>query len=159
MPNYWLMKTEPDVFSFDDLIRSRNRTDSWDGIRNYQARNMMRDDFKMGDLVFIYHSRIAEPAIVGIAKVTKEAYPDHTALNINSKYYDEKSALKGESRWCMVDVQAVERLQTPVTIQQCREIPKLKNMALIKRGQRLSIQPVSLSEWKVICSLGKPEKV
>ena len=106
MKNYWLMKTEPDAFSFDDLINSKNRTDCWDSIRNYQARNMMRDEFKKGDLVFIYHSRIADPAIVGIAQVTKEAYPDHTALDPNEKYFDPKSEKLGESRWVMVDVQA-----------------------------------------------------
>jgi predicted RNA-binding protein with PUA-like domain len=159
MPNYWLMKTEPDVFSFDDLIRCKNRTDSWDGIRNYQARNMMRDDFKRGDKVFIYHSRIPEPAIVGVAEVVKESHPDPSALDPKSKYFDDKSKSKGESRWCMVDVMAVERFRSDVTIQQCRETTGLEEMALIKKGQRLSIQPVSASEWKVIRKLGKPEKV
>jgi predicted RNA-binding protein with PUA-like domain len=159
MPNYWLMKTEPDVFSFDDLVHSKNRTDSWDGIRNYQARNMMRDDFKLGDQVFLYHSRMAEPGIVGIAEVVKEAYPDPTALNSKSKYYDEKSAKLGESRWCMVDVMATDRFAEKVSIETCRNTKGLEEMLLIRKGQRLSIQSVTPSEWKIICKLGKPERL
>lgn len=147
------MKTEPDVFSYDDLVAAKNSTEPWDGIRNYQARNFMRDDFSKGDLVFIYHSRIAEPAIVGVAKVVKEAYPDDSALDENEKYFDPKSAEKGESRWVMVDVKAVKKFKEPITLGQLREVPSLSEMKLLQRGQRLSIQPVTAKEWKTVCKM------
>ena len=156
---YWLMKTEPDAFSFEELVESPKRTACWDGIRNYQARNLMRDDFKKGDGIFIYHSRIAEPAIVGIAEVVREAYPDHTALDPNEKYYDPKSAEKGESRWCMVDVKATHRLKNHVTLKQIREEPALADMMVIRKGARLSIQPVAAAEWKHLKQLGKPSVI
>jgi len=159
MPAYWLMKTEPDAFSFDDLLACPNKTSSWDGVRNYQARNFMRDDFKLGDEVFIYHSRIGEPAIVGVAKVVREAYPDPSALDKKSKYFDKKSEAMGESRWCMVDVQATSAFENPVTLQTCRATKKLADMPLIKPGQRLSIQPVRCSEWETIIELGRPKKI
>lgn len=157
--NFWLMKTEPDVFSFDDLINCKNSTDHWDGIRNYQARNFMRDQFKLGQEVFIYHSNTKETGIYGIAKVVREAYPDHTALDSESKYFDPKSAEKGESRWVMVDVMATHRLKKPVLLQDMKEMPELEGMALLKRGQRLSIQMVSPEHWKFIKALGKPQKI
>lgn len=153
------MKTEPDAFSFDDLVSAPGRRDSWDGIRNYQARNMMRDEFCKGDQVFIYHSRIAEPAIVGVAEVVKEAYPDHTALDPGSKYFDPKSEEKGESRWVMVDVKAKQRFKSPVTLGFMRTVKELSNMALLKRGQRLSIQPVTAKEWQKITQLGQPGRL
>ena len=157
--NYWLMKTEPDQYSFEDLTKAKGMTDCWDGIRNYQARNFMRDQFKKGDLVFIYHSRVAEPAIVGTAKVVKEAYPDHTALDPKSKYFDAKSEEKGESRWVMVDVKAVSEFSQHVTLADVKQSKGLEGMALIKRGQRLSIQPVTKKEWDIILKKGKPKKV
>lgn len=120
---------------------------------------MMRDDFKRGDLAFIYHSRTDVPGIVGIAEVVKEAYPDHTALDPKSKYFDSKSKEKGESRWCMVDVKAVKRFKEKVSLATCREVKDLSEMALLKKGQRLSIQPVSAKEWKAICALGSPKKI
>lgn len=150
---FWLMKTEPDTFSYDDLCAGPRKTEPWDGIRNYQARNFLRDDFEVGDHVFIYHSRVKEPAIVGIAKVVKAGYPDHTALDPSSKYFDPKSAEKGESRWVMVDVQAVEKLSTPITLNDIRENPRLSDMKVIQKGQRLSIQPVSKSEWNQVCKM------
>ena len=156
---YWLMKTEPDQFSFDDLVRAPKSTECWDGVRNYQARNLMRDDMSLGDLVFIYHSRIADPAVVGIAEIVKEAYPDDTALDAKSPYADAKSIEKGESRWLMVDVKAVKRMSRPVTLSEMRDMEPLSKMALLKRGQRLSIQPVSAAEWKIVSSLGKPLKI
>lgn len=156
---YWLMKTEPDTFSFDDLVNSPKKTDHWDGIRNYQARNMMRDEFQLGDEVFIYHSRTTPPAIVGIAEVVKTAYPDHTALDESSPYFDPKSVEKGESRWVMVDVKAMKKLTREISIQDVRDHPKLQDMPLIKRGQRLSIQPVSKKQWDTIVALGAPKKV
>ena len=152
------MKTEPDQFSFQDLVDAKNSTECWDGVRNYQARNLMRDEMSLGDLVFIYHSRVAEPAIVGIAEIVREAYPDHTALDPKSPYSDSKSIEKGESRWLMVDVKAVKRMSKQVTLGEMRGMKPLAKMALLKRGQRLSIQPVSPSEWKHIISIGKPKK-
>ena len=157
--SYWLMKTEPDVFSFEDLIAMKNSTDHWDGIRNYQARNMMRDNFKKGDQVLIYHSNATPPGIAGMAEVVKEAYPDHTALDESCKYYDPKSAEKGESRWVMVDVKATHRLKNFLPLPQLKEMKELDGMALLKKGQRLSIQPVSKEEWAFIKKLAKPQKL
>ena len=153
----WLMKTEPDVFSFDDLVNMKDSTDHWDGIRNYQARNFMRDQFKLGQKVFIYHSNTKVPGIVGIAKVVREAYPDHTALDPDCKYFDPKSEEKGESRWCMVDVKATHRFRNLVSLTDMKEMPELDGMLLLKRGQRLSIQAVAKHEWDHIVSLGKPK--
>ncbi|MEZ4741360.1 MAG: EVE domain-containing protein [Bdellovibrionota bacterium] len=157
--NHWLMKTEPEVFSFEDLISCPDHTDSWDGIRNYQARNFMRDNFKINDKVFIYHSRTGEPAIVGIAKVVRTAYPDHTALDPKSKYYDSKSAKLGESRWFMVDVKAEKKFKNIVTLKQMKEAKELSGMLVTKKGQRLSIQPVEKKHWDIIVGLGKPQKI
>jgi len=157
--NYWLFKTEPDAFSFDDLLQAPNQTEIWDGVRNYQARNLMRDDIKKGDLVFFYHSRIPEPAIVGIGKIAKAGYPDHTALDPNSKYFDAKSEEKGESRWVMVDIKAYRRLKRVVTLKEVKEVSDLAEMKLVQKGQRLSIQPVSEYEWKIICELGGVTKL
>lgn len=156
---YWLMKTEPDVFGFEDLVKKPRKTEHWEGVRNYTARNFMRDQFKLGQKVFIYHSRVEEPAIVGIAEVVKEAYPDPTALDKKSKYFDEKSLKVGESRWCMVDVKAVARFKTPITLKAMKEDKALKGMAVVMPGQRLSIQPVTPKEWKHILSLTELEKV
>lgn len=152
--SFWLMKTEPDVFSWSDLERAPNSTASWDGVRNYQARNFMRDEFKLNDLVFIYHSRVEPPAIVGIAQVVREAYPDLTALDPESKYSDEKSIRDGLSRWVMVDVKAVARLPNEVSLSQLRETVGLDQMLVTRPGQRLSVQPVKPSEWAIICHLG-----
>ena len=154
---YWLMKTEPDQYSFQHLVNASMSTDCWDGIRNYQARNIMRDDMKKGDLAFIYHSRIAQPCIVGVAEIVKEAYGDPTALDKASKYFDPKSVALGSSRWCMVDVQARSFLQAPVTLAAMREMAGLEKMALLKKGQRLSIQPVTMREWNIIIKAGGGE--
>lgn len=153
---YWLMKTEPDAFSFDDLVNLPSQTDCWDGIRNYQARNMMRDDFQVGDQVFIYHSRVAEPGIVGIAKVVRDGYPDHTALDPKCKYFDPKSEALGESRWVMVDVQATHRLKKPISLAHIKQDPFLANMKVAQKGSRLSIQPVEAEHWKAVKAMGKP---
>ena len=154
---FWLMKTEPDTFSFDDLIASARRTTHWEGVRNYQARNFMRDDFRLGDQVFIYHSRVKDPAIVGVAKVVKMAYPDPTALDPSHPYFDPKSGAKGESRWVMVDVRATGRLKNPVTISQIRKTSGLEDMLVIRKGMRLSIQPVVKAHWQLISRLGAVE--
>lgn len=150
------MKTEPDVFSFDDLVRRPQHTEHWDGVRNYQARNFMRDEFRLGDEVFIYHSSTDVPNIAGIATVVKEAYPDPSALDPKSEYFDEKSQAVGESRWVMVDVQAKERFTRPVSLATIRGTKGLERMPLLQRGQRLSIQRVSPEEWEIIVKLGKP---
>lgn len=155
----WLMKTEPDVFSFDDLVNMKNSTDHWDGIRNYQARNFMRDQFKLGQKVFIYHSNTKVPGIVGVAEVVREAYPDHTALEPDCKYFDPKSAEKGESRWVMVDVKATHRFKNLVSLSEMKEMEELADMPLLQRGQRLSIQPVSDDQWKHILKLGVAKKL
>lgn len=154
MTRYWLMKTEPDVFSYEDLIKAPNSTSSWDGVRNYQCRNFMRDDFKIGDGVLIYHSSIEVPCIAGIAEVVREAYPDPTALNPESEYFDPKSQESGHSRWVMVDVQARSKLKKSVTLQDLRKKPELSEMLVLRKGTRLSIQPVTPEEWRMICELG-----
>jgi predicted RNA-binding protein with PUA-like domain len=150
------MKTEPEVFSFSDLIKAPSQTACWEGVRNYQARNFMRDQFKCDDEVFVYHSRQKEPAIMGIAKVVREAYADPTALDVDSKYFDALSHKHGVSRWLMVDIQALAQMRTPVSLAMCRLQPGLSEMALLRPGQRLSIQPVTLQEWQIICKLGQP---
>lgn len=154
---FWLMKTEPDVFSFDDLQARPDRTEPWEGIRNYQARNFMRDEFKIGQQVYIYHSNAKPPGIVGVAEVVREAYPDHHALDANSKYFDPKSLAIGESRWCMVDVKATHRFRSYLALDELRNHKELAKMPLLMKGQRLSILPVSLKEWQVIWQIGDPE--
>jgi len=148
---YWLFKSEPDTFSIDDLAAMPRRTTHWDGVRNYQARNMMRDEMKRGDLGFFYHSSCAEPGIAGTVKVVREGYPDHTAFDSASKYFDADSD-PAEPRWYMVDVQLVRRFAQPVTLEALRRhaAGKLKDMLILRRGNRLSITPVSATEWKFI---------
>jgi len=156
---HWLMKTEPDVFSFDALVAAANHTSCWEGVRNYQARNFMRDEFKKGDEVFIYHSSTEVPAVMGIAQVVREAYPDASALDKKSEYFDEKSAKDGVSRWVMVDVRATLRFKKPVTLAAIRATKGLEEMLLLKRGQRLSIQPVADKHWDKIVKMGEAVKV
>ena len=152
--NYWLVKTEPDMFSWTDLMEAKNQTASWDGVRNYQARNFMRDQFRLGDRVFFYHSRVEIPGIVGIAEVVKEGYPDHTALDPKSKYSDEKSIRDGVSRWVMVDLKAMKAFPNPVSLNELKNVVALKDMLLVQPGQRLSVQPVSEHHWRLICEMG-----
>ena len=147
---FWLMKTEPEVFSFDDLMRAPRQTTCWEGVRNYQARNMMRDEFKIGDEVLVYHSNAAPPGVAGIARVVREAYPDPAAMDPKSDYFDEKSVAAGQSRWVMVDIQAVAPAQKIVSLVEIRKTPGLEGMLLVKQGQRLSIQPVTPAEWQII---------
>ncbi len=149
---YWLLKSEPDVFSLEDLKNCPNQTEPWDGIRNYQARNLMRDEMKVGDQAFFYHSRQAEPAIVGTVKVVREAYPDHTSWDPTSKYFDEKSSPENP-RWLMVDVQFESEFSRPVTLKELRSIPELKEMFLLRKGMRLSVQPVTEEEFQLILAL------
>ena len=149
---YWLLKSEPDVFSLEDLKNCPNQTEPWDGIRNYQARNLIRDEMKLGDQAFFYHSRQAEPAIVGTVKVVREAYPDHTSWDLSSKYFDEKSSPENP-RWLMVDVQFENEFSRPVTLKELRSLPELKEMFLLRKGMRLSIQPVTEEEFRLILAI------
>ncbi len=149
---YWLMKTEPNTYSWQDLVR--DKVTSWEGVRNYQARNFMRDDMKIGDLVFIYHSVVKPMAIMGIAEVVREAYPDHFAFEVGHKYFDPKSK-KDNPAWMMVDVAAKDTFENPITLDRLKNIPGLEQMMLLQKGSRLSIQPVSNHDWQIICSLEK----
>jgi predicted RNA-binding protein with PUA-like domain len=151
---YWLFKSEPDAFSIDALAAAPRRTSHWDGVRNFQARNMVRDEMKRGDLGFFYHSSCAEPGIVGIVKVVREGYPDHTAFDAGSKYFDADSD-PSSPRWFMVDVQLVRRFAQPVTLERLRRHAegRLKDMLILRRGNRLSITPVTEQEWKFINTL------
>jgi len=149
---HWLLKTEPEVFSFDDLRASRGQTACWDGVRNFQARNFMRDHMRVGDLVLIYHSNAEPPAAAGIARVVREAYPDHTAFAPGDDHFDPKSDPAAPT-WLMVDVQAVQALQ-PVALSTLRETPGLEAMELLQRGSRLSITPVTPAEWAIVLRLG-----
>ena len=149
---YWLLKSEPDVFSLEDLKNCPNQTEPWDGIRNYQARNLMRDEMKVGDQAFFYHSRQAEPAIVGTVRIVREAYPDHTSWDPSSKYFDEKSSAENP-RWLMVDVQFESEFSRPVTLKELRSVPELKEMFLLRKGMRLSVQPVTEAEFQLILAI------
>jgi predicted RNA-binding protein with PUA-like domain len=151
---YWLMKSEPTAFSVEDLERAKKHTTSWDGVRNYQARNMLRDDMKKGDQVFLYYSSTDVPGIVAIMNVVKEGYPDPTAFDRKHDHYDPDSD-PTEPRWFMVDVQLEQRLARVITLDELRKhaTKELKNMVLLRRGNRLSITPVEPAEWKFILSL------
>ena len=149
---HWLMKSEPDTFGIDHLAQMPKRTTMWDGVRNYQARNMMRDDMKRGDQVLFYHSNCAEPGVVGLCEIVREAYPDPTAANPDSPYYDPKSD-PANPRWVVVDVKLTRRLKRTITLAEMKAAPELANMALVRRGNRLSVMPVSAAEWSFILSL------
>ncbi|CCN45391.1 conserved hypothetical protein [Vibrio nigripulchritudo MADA3029] len=145
--SYWLFKTEPDEFSIDTL-RVKN-VSCWEGVRNYQARNMMRDEIKLGDLVFIYHSSCKHIGVAGIAKVVKEAYPDHFQFDPESDYFDPKSD-PDNPRWVMVDIEFVRKLDRLIPLAKLKSLPELSELPLVKRGNRLSIMPVSEQEWQTI---------
>jgi predicted RNA-binding protein with PUA-like domain len=144
---YWLFKTEPDTFSID-MLRLQKRS-CWEGVRNYQARNMMRDEIRMGDLVLIYHSSCREVGVVGIAKVVRESYPDHYAFDPESEYFDPKST-QDNPRWVMVDIEFVRKTKRRIPLSVMKAMPELANMPLVKRGNRLSVMPVTESEWQAI---------
>ena len=150
MVRYWLMKSEPDVYPFSQLITDGKT--HWDGVRNYQARNMMRDDLKLGDFVLFYHSNTKPPHVAGIAKVCREGYPDHTSWDPNSKYFDEKSTPENP-RWVMVDIEPVKEMNM-VSLADIKANPALEDMPLVQRGQRLSVQPVSQDQYEEICRMG-----
>jgi predicted RNA-binding protein with PUA-like domain len=152
--NYWLMKTEPSTFGIDDLAKKPKKTAMWDGVRNYQARNMLRDDFKKGDQAFLYHSSCEVPGVAGIVEVVRTAYPDPTAFDKKHDHYDEGSDPENP-RWVVVDVQLKRRLKRVITLDELRkhETRELDGMLLLKRGNRLSITPLSAAHWKFILSL------
>ncbi len=148
---YWLLKSEPSSYSWDNLVR--DKTTYWDGVRNYQARNYLRDELRVGDGVLFYHSNIEPIAIVGVAEVVKKGYPDHTAWDAKNIHYDPKSS-PDNPIWYMVDIKPIEKFARPVTLDEIKRTPELANMMLITRG-RLSVQPVTQKEWDTICKMGR----
>jgi predicted RNA-binding protein with PUA-like domain len=148
--SHWLMKSEPDTFSIDDL-KARG-SEPWDGVRNYQARNFMRDGMRVGDGVFFYHSNCAEPGIVGLAEVASEAYPDPSQFDPKSDYFDP-GASRDNPRWMLVDVAFVRKLKRTITLKELQALPSLAEMALVRKGNRLSVMPVAAAEWKTILAL------
>ncbi len=149
--NHWLLKSEPSTFGIDDLRRAPGGRDHWDGVRNYQARNFMRA-MAVGDQAFFYHSNCPQPAIVGVVEICREAYPDFTAFDPDSPYYDPKSS-PDKPRWFMVDVRYLRTLPRPVTLQELKQHPQLQDLALLRRGNRLSIMPVDQASWDYILQL------
>jgi predicted RNA-binding protein with PUA-like domain len=153
---YWLVKTEPDVFSFENLLSAPERTTCWDGIRNYQARNYLRDSMRLGDRVLVYHSNAEPPAIVGVAEIVREGYPDHTQFDAMHHHFDP--AAKPENpTWYMVDIRAVQSLARPLPLPELREVKELTGMMLLQKGSRLSVQPVTEAEWNFVMKLGGVE--
>ena len=152
--NYWLMKSEPDEVSVDDAIAAPKSTVAWTGVRNYQARNYMRDHMRVGDGVLFYHSSCPEPGIVGIGRVASTAYPDPTQFDRKSKYHDPKST-KEAPRWILVDVQVTRKIPI-ISLAEMRSRPELADMLVLKRGNRLSITPVEPKHWKAIVGKEKP---
>ena len=151
---YWLMKTEPSTFGIDDFDKAQKRTTCWDGVRNYQVRNMLRDEFRVGDLAFMYHSSCAVPGIVGVMEVVRAGYPDPTALDPEHANHDP-DASAAEPRWYMVDVRLKQRFSRVVSLEELRRhaAEELRELLILKRGNRLSITPVSAREWRFIMSL------
>lgn len=155
---YWLFKSEPDVFSVSDLARAPRHTTHWDGVRNYQARNLLRDTIAVGDKVLFYHSSVEPMVIAGTAEVVKAGYPDHTAFEPDDPHYDPKSD-RDSPTWYMVDIKLLQEFARPVTRQQLSDGPETAGMMVLKRGSRLSIQPVTAAEWKAVHKLaGVKEK-
>ncbi|GAB6141110.1 EVE domain-containing protein [Methylosoma difficile] len=150
--NYWLMKSEPDTFGIDDLANRPQQTEHWDGVRNYQARNMMRDEMKLGDQVFFYHSNCDEPGIVGLMEIVKEGYPDHTAFDPDDKHFDPKSH-PDKPTWIMVEVKYIRHLSRNITLKELKEKTELADLALVRRGNRLSIMPVTAEQWQLILAM------
>ena len=152
--NYWLFKSEPNEFSIDDLANQKNKTDHWDGVRNYQARNMMRDEIKVGDNAFFYHSSCADPGIVGVMKISRQGYSDHTAFDKKNAHFDPKSD-PGNPRWYMVDVTFKEKFNRVLTLAELKTFTdkQLKDFQLLKKGNRLSIMPVSAKTWEFVYRL------
>ena len=153
MRRYWLVKTEPDSFSIDDLAKAPRQTTYWDGVRNYQARNFMRA-MKRGDGVLFYHSSVVPPAIVGTATVAREAYPDHTALDPSNHHYDPKATTE-KPIWEMVDIKLEQTFERPLPLDELRSVKQLAKMELLRQGARLSVQPVTDGEWNAVLKLAE----
>ena len=153
-PRYWLFKSEPSSYSYDDLESEDDQTAEWDGVRNYQARNFMRDDMAVGDQVLFYHSNAKPPGVVGIARIVREGYPDTTAWDSNSRYYDPKSN-PASPTWMMVDIKADRRLPRFISLNELKANPALVDMMVTKRGQRLSVQPVKPEEWAEVVAMAE----
>jgi predicted RNA-binding protein with PUA-like domain len=151
---YWLMKSEPSAYSIADLEAEPNKTTCWDGVRNYQARNFMRDDMKLGDGVLFYHSNANPPAVVGVAEIVRESYPDHTAWDESDKHFDPKST-PTIPRWWMVDIRHIDTFATGIGLDRLRDVAVLKEMELLRKGSRLSVQPVRKKEFDAIVKLAK----
>lgn len=150
---YWLMKSEPEEYSIDDLVADSDQSTFWDGIRNYQARNFIRDGMKINDQVLFYHSSCKIPGVVGIAEITREAYPDHTAFDAGDKHFDAKSDPENP-RWLMVDIRLVRKLKRIISLSELREhAEQLEDFRLLRRGNRLSLFPVDKKHWQYILSL------
>jgi predicted RNA-binding protein with PUA-like domain len=153
MARYWLMKSEPSVFSIDDLAAAKEQTTRWDGVRNYQARNLLRHDIAVGDGVIFYHSSADPPAAAGTAKVVRAGYPDPTQFDPRDGHFDHDSP-RDDPRWFAVDIKFDAKFARPVTLPELRAAPALKEMVLLRRGSRLSVQPVTAGEWKQIVKMG-----
>lgn len=151
---YWLVKGEPDCYSIDDLAADKDQTTFWDGVRNYQARNMLRDEFRIGDKVLFYHSNSDPTGVVGVCEVVKDGYPDFTAFDPEHMHFDPKSSPDNPT-WFMVDIRLVKKFNKPVLLSAIKENPKLSGMQLVKRGNRLSVMPVTKEEFSEIVKMGK----
>lgn len=149
---YWLMKSEPDVFGIAHLAKAPKHTVSWAGVRNYQVRNLLRDEIRKDDLAFFYHSSCPEPGVVGVMKVTRAAHPDTTQFDPRDEYFDPKSK-REDPTWYAVDVTLAERFETPVLLQELRSSASLKDLQTLRRGNRLSITSVTPAEWRCILRL------
>jgi len=154
---YWLVKSEPDCFSIDDLLAAKGRTTYWDGVRNYQARNMLRDQMKLGDRVLFYHSNAKPPGIAGVAEVVREGYPDTTAFDVKHEHYDPKSKPDSPT-WYRVDLKLVAKFPRELSLPALRQVPALAGMALLQRGSRLSVQPVSPQEFNTVLALAEADE-
>jgi predicted RNA-binding protein with PUA-like domain len=153
---YWLLKSEPDVFSIDDLVKAKRQTTHWDGVRNYQARNTLRDDMKIGDQVLFYHSNANPPGIAGIAEVVREGYPDFTAWDETDDHFDPKSDPQ-KPTWMMVDIKFVKKFEKELSLPELREMPALADMVLLRKGSRLSVQPVTAAEFEAILNAAEAD--
>jgi predicted RNA-binding protein with PUA-like domain len=154
--HYWLFKSEPSCFSIDDLSKRPKQTSPWDGVRNYQVRNMLRDDIKVGDKAYFYHSSCTPPGIAGIVEVVKNGYPDFTAWDTQSEHFDPQST-PDNPRWYMVDVKLVEKFPRLIKLEQLKHHAKLKELLILRKGNRLSITPITAEEWRVINKLAQSE--
>ncbi len=155
--SYWLVKSEPDSFSIQDLAASPKQTTFWSGVRNYQARNFMRDEMRLGDEVLFYHSNAAPPAVVGTAIVVREGYPDHTAWNPSDSHFDAKASPE-KPTWQMVDIKLQEIFDEPLPLEELRVVAALRDMELLRRGSRLSVQPVKKNEFDAVLKLARRKR-